>query len=79
MHGSRADMKMCPVKDCKRCPSDGISCAVNEKTKNFSDSAAAQHMKRFHPKQPRRTQAEWKRYLQTFPPAPSLAPEPACK
>jgi len=61
---------MCPSKDCEKCPADGLSCAASKDTGKFSDSAAAQHMKRHHRPQPRRNQAQWEAYLQTFLPAP---------
>ena len=49
MRGSHDDMRMCPFPGCKKCPDDGLPCAANKTTKKFSDSAAAQHMKREHP------------------------------
>ena len=70
MRGSHGDMRMCPWPGCKKCPDDGLSCAVNKKTKKFSDSAAAAHMKTNHKPQLKRSQAEWRRFMQGFPTVP---------
>jgi hypothetical protein len=54
-------MRMCDVAGCTHCPSDGLSVEL-PKTQKYSDTAMAQHMKRLHRPQDRRSQDEWKQW-----------------